>query len=94
MEVRERAGTDGIEVWLRQGTMGIDCDVVFKDETTDKLDVDSFSMRGAQREMTGWLLSTDFKALGRWEMTDDNGRECVRRFLPVKRPAHDDLSGR
>lgn len=56
-----------IEVWLRQANMQITCMVVHEDETTQNLDVDSLSMRGAQREMTGWFLKEGYVAVGRWE---------------------------
>ncbi|GAA3089185.1 hypothetical protein JOF29_007953 [Kribbella aluminosa] len=56
-----------IEVWLRQENMAIVCTVVYEDESTQQLDVDSLSMRGAQREMTGWLISNGYQPVGRWE---------------------------
>jgi hypothetical protein len=36
--------------------MTITCMVVNEDETSSGLDVDSLSMRGAQREITGYLI--------------------------------------
>lgn len=84
-----------IEVWLRQINMQVTCMVVHEDETTENLDVDSLSMRGAQREMTGWFLRNGYVAVGRWENEyfdkDDVGDiapvETVRRFKPAPEKA-------
>jgi len=73
-----------IEVWLRQRNMEVSCTVVAEDETTQNLDVDSLSMRGAEREMTGWLISQGYKPVGRWQTEDDGGQEVSRRFVPAK----------
>ncbi|MCV7177536.1 hypothetical protein [Mycolicibacterium sphagni] len=73
-----------IEVWLRQKNLAITCEVIHDDETGEDLDVDSLSMRGAQREMTRYLLDQGYTAEGGWEDPveddDNNGRESVRRF--------------
>lgn len=73
-----------IEVWLRQDNMEINCMVVHEDETTDdKVFIDSLSMRGAQREITGYYLSEGYVPVGRWESTvesRDGEFETVRRF--------------
>lgn len=73
-----------IEVWLRQATMAgmaIECMIVAEDETTSELDVDSLSMRGAQREMTGHFIGQGYEPVGRWEVTVPDA-ETVRRFKP------------
>jgi hypothetical protein len=67
-----------IEVWLRQQNMQITCMVVREDETTYELGVDSLSMRGAQREMTGWLIKEGYEPIGRWQVESDD--ETWRRF--------------
>lgn len=72
-----------IEVWLSQPNMTITCKVVYENESTTDYDVESLSMRGAQREMTGFFLQQGYKAAGRWEYEDGEGRECVRRFRPT-----------
>ena len=75
-----------IEVWLSQNNMKITCMVVTEDETTSGLDVDSLSMRGAQREITGYLIGEGYAPVGRWEVTSDDGAmdfaaiETMRRF--------------
>jgi hypothetical protein len=69
-----------IEVWLTQKNMAVTCMVVHEDETTDELDVDSMSMRGAQREMTSWFIAEGYQPVGRWQAEDDGGGETMRRF--------------
>jgi hypothetical protein len=61
-----------IEVWLSRATMKITCTVVLEDESTSTLDVNSLSMRGAQREMTGCLISHGYTPVGRWEVEADS----------------------
>jgi hypothetical protein len=69
--------------------MTVTCQVVHEDESTEALDVDSLSMRGAQREITGYLISQGYKPDGRWatEAEDDNvdygSSETWRRFKLV-----------
>jgi hypothetical protein len=75
--------TGPIEVWLRQGNMEITCTVVNEDETTYDLDVDSLSMRGAQREITGYLIKDGYRPAERWQVeAGDEGTavETVRKF--------------
>jgi hypothetical protein len=64
--------------------MEITCTVVREDESTYEIDVDSLSMRGAQREITGWLISDGYEPVGRWQVEHDDGAmqaaETVRRF--------------
>lgn len=78
-----------IEVWLSKKNIEVTCMVVHEDESTISLDVDSLSMRGAQREMTAWLINKGYKPVGRWETEastkdkygdDDVAIETVRTF--------------
>ncbi len=69
-----------IEVWLTKGNIQITCRMVHEDETTQEVDVDSLSMRGAQREITGYFIGQGYKPVGRWEYEDEDGDESVRRF--------------
>ncbi len=71
-----------IEVWLSQSNMQVTCRVVREDESTDELDVDSLSIRGAEREITGWVIRQGFTPVGRWEEETDG--EVMRRFTPDK----------
>lgn len=57
-----------IEVWLSQPNMEVTCTIVREDESTDSRSVSSLSMRGAQREITGWLIRRGYVAVGRWEI--------------------------
>lgn len=73
-----------IEVWLRQTNLEVTCSVVEEDESTYELEVNSLSVRGAMREMTGSLLSEGYKPVGRWDVTAEDGEggaaEAVRKF--------------
>lgn len=78
-----------IEVWLSKANIQVTCTIVREDETTTSLEVDSLSMRGAQREITGYLISLGYSPAGRWETeqqaTDGHftdALECVRNFKP------------
>lgn len=79
-----------IEVWLTQINIQVTCRVVYEDESTDELSVDSLSMRGAQRELTGYFLKQGYKPVGRWEPGEpategapyDGASETMRRFKP------------
>lgn len=64
-----------IEVWLSRANMEITCTVVLEDESTSTLDVNSLSMRGAQREMTGYFIAHGYTPVGSWEVEaeSDNG---------------------
>lgn len=73
-----------IEVWLRQDNLLVTALVVREDETTYEMDVSSLSMRGAQREITGWLIDQGYTPVGRWETeANDSGIgaiEASRKF--------------
>jgi hypothetical protein len=78
-----------IEVWLTQKNMEITCMVVYEDESTGGVDVDSLSLRGAQREITGWVVHRGYTPVGRWEPTAEDPEEgdaieVTRRFKPAK----------
>jgi hypothetical protein len=88
--VQEKAGP--IEVWLTQQNMTVTCRVAHEDESTEELSIDSLSMRGGQREITGWLIKQGYKPDGRWvteEEADDvdyGPSETWRRFKPRLSP--------
>jgi hypothetical protein len=72
-----------IEVWLTQRNLTIKCMVVHEDEATHELEMESLSMRGAQREITGELIGLGYTPVGRWESvldSDQRAGETVRRF--------------
>jgi hypothetical protein len=67
-----------IEVWLRvpQDRLSIDCTVVREDESGTGLSIDSASMRGAQREITTYLIEQGYKPAGRW-VTEDSTHDSI-----------------
>jgi hypothetical protein len=74
-----------VEVWLTKTNIEVACMVVREDESITDLEVRSLSMRGAQREMTGWLMSWGYVAAGRWAPQTSTGAEVeeyVRTFKP------------
>jgi hypothetical protein len=64
-----------IEVWVSQAKSGITCTVVLEDERTSTLDVNSRSIPGAEREITGYLIAHGYSPVGNWEVqaASDNG---------------------
>jgi hypothetical protein len=81
-----------IEVWLSQANIGIACNVVHEDESTEHLEADSLSMRGAQREITGHLIELGYQPAGRWGIEERGPKaepaETSRKFrLAVTRDA-------
>jgi hypothetical protein len=75
---------DPIEVWLRQiRSSQITCTVYWLNETSNDYYVESQSMRGAQREITAWIVEHGYEPLGRWTTEGESGGETMRRF---KRP--------
>jgi hypothetical protein len=82
--------TEPIEVWLTVADLKVTCLVVRSDESIQSLDVDSLSLRGGQREITGVLISWGYEPVGRWEYTagendEDRYGETVRQFRPAKK---------
>ena len=73
-----------VEVWLSKPHIEIKCRIVHEDESTEEPSVESLSMRGAQREITGWLVSLGYAPVGRWETEwshEGTGQqETMRRF--------------
>lgn len=78
--------TGPVEVWLTQGNMAVTCLVVHEDETTTDWPLDTLSMRGAMRELTGYMLAKGYEPAGRWTTErEDVGHvaEASRRFKPT-----------
>ena len=61
------------EVWLTRAVNGltITCRVVHPDESVETLAVESLSMRGAMREVTGDMIASGYRPVGRWQAGDD-----------------------
>ena len=79
--------TGPLEIWLRQENLAVYCTVVHEDESTSSLSIDSLSMRGAQREITGYMIQMGRQPDGRWvdevdgEQADEaKADETMRRF--------------
>jgi len=78
--------TGPIEVWLTRNNLAVTCRAVHEDESTDEYEVDSLSMRGAQREITGFLIRQGYNPVGRWSVQHDGGdgaSETSRAFRPA-----------
>jgi hypothetical protein len=73
-----------IEIWLRQDNMTVTCMEVHEDETTHNREIDLLSMRGAQREIIGYLIQQGYEPVGRWQVEHDDRpmqtQETSRRF--------------
>jgi hypothetical protein len=77
--VNEQERPSPIEVWLTQKNMAITCMEVREDESARLgVQIDSLSMRGAQREATGWYINQGYEPVGRWEFETEG--ESFRRF--------------
>src|SRR5260370_2130175 len=77
-----------VEVWLSKRNLNITCRVVYDNEAVSEVPVRSLSMRGAQREITGWLIDQGYEPVGRWSTEEEHGFETMRRFRRpgLKRP--------
>ena len=85
METISTSGTKSggpVEIWLTQQGNGMEiaCMMVEDDESTRAIDVTSMSMRGAQREVTGWLKRQGYEPAGRWLAEGSKGLETIRHF--------------
>src|ERR1017187_1706872 len=70
---------------LTRKHLEIICTLVFEDESVSYPQPRSVSLRGAQREVTGMLVSTGYIPAGRWseeEEDEDGYREWTRLFKP------------
>ena len=61
-----------VEIWLSHTNTEITCTVVLEDESTSALGVHSLSMRGAQREVTGYFIAHGYTPVGGWEVEADS----------------------
>ncbi|MGH3226900.1 MAG: hypothetical protein ACRDPY_50855 [Streptosporangiaceae bacterium] len=83
MEDTKNSEAGPVEVWLTQKNLVVTCQVVREDETTITLEVGSLSMRGAQREVTGYFIAEGYVSAGRWQWEGkEPGQEAVRQFKP------------
>jgi hypothetical protein len=86
-----RTKTQPIEVWLSQPRFEVSCRIAYEDERTDSMDIVSLSMRGAQREVTGFLIGHGYEPAGRWVIEGEREEvpvETSRRFKPANPAAN------
>ena len=80
--------TQPIEVWLSQRNFEVTSRVVYQSERTDHLKIESLSVHGAEREVTGFLIQQGYAPAGRWEIErlidgdQESPVETSRRFKP------------
>ena len=92
--------TKPIEVLLSRPHLEVTCRIVFPDGTAIAVGVDALSLRGAQRELTAWLIERGYEPAGRWSTQYECDRRAARTFrrhdpgqVPEPSlPAPDDLS--
>jgi hypothetical protein len=76
-----------VEIWLRLDGLKVICSIVNPDESVYRRDVESLSLRGAQREISGFLIGNGLRPESSgWvvEAVDKSGVavETWRRFTP------------
>lgn len=74
-----------LQVILSRKNIEITGTLLFEDETVSHAPIDSMSLRGAQRELTGRLVKHGYTPVGRWsegEEDDDGYTEWTRTFKP------------
>jgi hypothetical protein len=78
--------TKRVEAWLSKTPDSLKAWVVDETERRREVHLDSLSLMGAQRELSGWLVENGFEPLQRWSYQDPPGgprqdfQECVRHF--------------
>jgi hypothetical protein len=90
-DLKSNAGP--LEVWLSKRNINVNGRIVFEDESAIELPVRSLSMRGAQREVTAWLIRLGYEPAGRWSTEEEHGFETMRQFRRpgLQRPVAPDL---
>lgn len=66
-----------VEIIITRKGMRISADEFDAEEVGVSLDVNSLSVRGAQREVTAEKLAAGFRPLGRWETLAEDGDDYV-----------------
>ena len=70
-----------IEIKLSQHNMSIQCTAKMQELEMNMGNMTALSMRGAQREITGWLLKVGYVPASRWtQYTTDTAIETTRYF--------------
>jgi hypothetical protein len=65
MTILEELGPT-LEVWLTLRSVTITCKIVCEDESVREYSIKSLSMRGAEREITGFLINAGYEPTDRW----------------------------
>jgi len=72
--------TKPIEVRLSRPQLEITCRIVLPDGTAIAVGIDALSLRGAQREMTAWLVEQGCEPVGPWSTQDEDDRLATLTF--------------
>jgi hypothetical protein len=76
-----------LEVRLTQKNMQVVCMIVAEDESIIYHRINSLSMRGGQREITGHLLGIGYQPVARWSLETQDGSETARQFTLIDQEA-------
>lgn len=82
---RKQRTPQALQAVLSRKNIEIFCTLVFEDESVSYPSVNSVSVRGAQRELTGLLVAHGYTPAGRWsdDGEDADGyEEWTRSFKP------------
>jgi hypothetical protein len=74
-----------LQAVLSRKNIEIFCTLVFEDESVSYPPINSVSVRGAQREITGLLVADGYTPAGRWsgeDLDEDGYAEWTRSFKP------------
>lgn len=74
------------QVWLTRPDGKLKCKVTFDNSTYADYEIKSQSLRGAEREITGWMIKQGFRPSGDWQGTLQTGT-TIRQF--EKQPMSD-----
>jgi hypothetical protein len=85
MKDTKNPAPQALQAVLSRKNIEIFCTLVFEDESVSYPEVESVSVRGAQREVTGMLVGFGYTPAGRWSDADedeDGYSEWARSFKP------------
>jgi len=72
--------TKPVEVLLSRPLLEVTCRILFPNGTAIAVGVDALSLRGAQHEMTAWLIEQGYEPAGDWSTRNENDRRAARTF--------------
>jgi hypothetical protein len=85
MSDAEQRTPQALQAVLSRKNIEFRCTLLFEDESVSYMSVDSVSLRGAQREITGVLVFHGYVPAARWSEGDDDAdgfTEWTRTFKP------------